>query len=149
MLISVVRKEIIPIFRLSKLSPYYQTIMKKVFLSILVVTCFAFSDSEEPKVTTYSYGHNGMEYVARNKNGTVIISTFNSKMTIRQEIATKIYNMYLNHKLESDKSITVFGDEADVTGRCVIRKKDNLTAVDFYYESVSWCSGHKEIYKKN
>ncbi|WP_333875907.1 hypothetical protein [Flavobacterium sp.] len=123
--------------------------MKKVFFSFLVMTCFAFNKSEEPKVTTYSYGHNGMEYVARNKNGMVIISTYNAKMTIRQEIATKIYNMYLNHNLESDKVVTVFGDEADVTGRCVIRKKENLTVVDFYYESVSWCSGHKEIYKKN
>ncbi len=123
--------------------------MKKTIFSLLVLTCFAFSNSEEPKVTTYSYGHNGMEYVARNKNGTVIISTFNAKMTIRQEIATKIYDMYLNHKLESDKIVTVHGNEADVTGKCVIRKKDNLTAVDFYYESVSWCSGQKEIFKKN
>ncbi len=122
--------------------------MKKTIFSLLIMTCFAFS-SEEPKVTTYSHGHNGMEYVARNKNGTVIISTFNSKITIRQEIATKIYRMYLDHKLQSDQKVTVFGDEADVTGRCVIRKKDNLTAVDFYYESVSWCSGKKEIYKKN
>lgn len=113
------------------------------------MTCFAFSDNEEPKVTTYSYGHNGMEYVARNKNGTVIISTFNSKMTIRQEIAYKIYDMYLDKKLENETKVTVYGDEADVTGRCVIRKKDNLTAVDFYYESVSWCSGQKEIFKKN
>jgi hypothetical protein len=123
--------------------------MKKIVFSFLVLIFFAFSDNEEPKVTTYSYGHNGMEYFARNKNGTVIISTFNSKMTIRQEIATKIYNLYLDKKLESDKTITVYGNEADVTGKCVIRKKDNLTAVDFYYESVSWCSGQKEIFKKN
>ncbi|MBP6557103.1 MAG: hypothetical protein KA213_01985 [Flavobacterium sp.] len=123
--------------------------MKKIIFSLLVMTCFAFSDNEEPKVTTYSYGHNGMEYVARNKNGTVIISTFNSKITIRQEIAYKIYDLYLDKKLENGTKITVYGNEADVTGKCVIRKKDNLTAVDFYYESVSWCSGHKEIFKKN
>lgn len=132
-----------------KTCPHNQTFMKKIIFSLLVMTCFAFSDNEEPKVTTYSYGHNGMEYVARNKNGTVIISTFNSKMTIRQEIATKIYNLYLDKKLQNDTKITVYGDEADVTGKCIIRKKDNLTAVDFYYESVSWCSGHKEIFKKN
>lgn len=89
-----------------------------------------------------------MEYVARNKNGTVIISTFNSKITIRQEIATRIYEMYLDRKLENNKTVTVFGSEADVTGKCVIKKKDNLTTVDFYYESVLWCSGHKEIYQK-
>jgi hypothetical protein len=113
------------------------------------MTCFAFSDNEEPKVTTYNYGHNGMEYVARNKNGMVIISTFNSKMTIRQEIAYKIYDMYIDKLLETDKKITVYGDEADVTGKCIIKKKDKLTTVDFYYESVQWCSGHKEIFQKS
>lgn len=122
--------------------------MKKLIFSLLVLSCFAFS-SEEPKVTTYSYGHNGMEYVAKSKKGTVIISTFNSKMTIRQEIASKIYKMYVDQKLKSEAKVTVFGDEAKVTGKCVIRKKNNLTAVDFYYETVEWCTGQKEIYKKN
>lgn len=112
------------------------------------MTCFAFSEGE-PNVTTYSYGHNGMEYVAKNKNGMVIISTFNAKMTIRQEIATKIYTMYVDKQLETEKKVTIHGDQADVTGKCVIRKKDNLTAVDFYYESVLWRSGQKEIFKKN
>ena len=123
--------------------------MNRIIFSLLIMTCFAFSENEEPKVTTYSYGHNGMEYVARSKNGMVIISTFNSKMTIRQEIAYKIYYLYLDKKLENDTRVTVFGDEADVTGKCVIKKKDNLTTVDFYYESVQWCSGQKEIFKKN
>ncbi|MGL2963215.1 hypothetical protein ACSVH2_05290 [Flavobacterium sp. RSB2_4_14] len=122
--------------------------MKKLILSLSILSCLAFSN-EEPKVTTYSYGHNGMEYVARSKNGTVIISTFNSKMTIRQDIASKIYEMYLEHKLENNKKTTVFGTEADVTGKCIIRKKDNLTTVDFYYETVEWCTGVTEIYKKN
>lgn len=122
--------------------------MNRIIFSLLIMTCFAFSDNEEPKITTYSYGHNGMEYVARNKNGMVIISTFNSKMTIRQEIAHKIYYLYLDKKLENDSRVTIFGDEADVTGKCVIKKKDNLTTVDFYYESVQWCSGPKEIYQK-
>lgn len=122
--------------------------MNRIIFSLLIMTCFAFSDNEEPKVTTYSYGHNGIEYVARNKNGMVIISTFNSKMTIRQEIAHKIYYLYVDKKLENDSRVTVYGDEADVTGKCVIKKKDNLTTVDFYYESVQWCSGQKEIYQK-
>lgn len=122
--------------------------MKKLILSLSILVCFAFSN-EETNVTTYSYGHNGMEYIARNKSGTVIISTFNSKMTIRQDIATNIYKMYMSNLLEDNKKVTVCGSEADVTGKCLIRKKDNLTTVDFYYETVEWCfTGQKEIYKK-
>jgi hypothetical protein len=120
--------------------------MKKVLFGLLIASCFSFSKGE-PKVVTYSYGQNGMELVARSCNGLVIISTFNSKMTIRQEIARKIYDLYLANKLQNNKKITVDGFEADVTGKCVIRKKNNLTAVDFYYEIVEWDSGLKEIYK--
>ena len=122
--------------------------MKKLILSFFTLSCIAFSSHEDPKVTTYNYGHNGMELVARSKKGTVIISTFNSKMTIRQDIASKVYGLFIANKLENNKTVTVNGNEANVTGKCVIRKKKDLTAVDFYYETVDWNNGHKEIYKR-
>lgn len=122
--------------------------MKRVLFGLLVVTCFAFSKGDT-KVETYTYGQNGMELVARSKKGVIIVSTFNSKMTIRQDIAKKLYDLYLENKLQNNKKITVNGTEADVTGKCVIRKKNSLTAVDFYYEVVDWNSGLKEIYKNN
>lgn len=122
--------------------------MKKLFLSLIVLSCFGFSTNEDPIVTTYNYGHNGMELVARSKKGTVIISTFNSKMTIRKDIANNVYAMYIANKLENNKKVTVTGAEANVTGKCIIRKKKDLTAVDFYYEIVNWNNGHKEIYKR-
>jgi hypothetical protein len=121
--------------------------MKKVFFSLLLMTSIAFSN-EEPKIKTYNFGHNGMELIARSKKGTVIISTFNSKMSIRQDIANKIYDLYLTGQLETNKKVTVLGNEANVTGKCVIRKKKDLTAVDFYYEVVDWNTGIKEIYKR-
>ena len=122
--------------------------MKRVLFGLLVVTCFAFSKGDS-KIETYNYGQNGMELVARSKKGVIIVSTFNSKMTIRQDIAKKLYDLYLENKLQSNKKITVNGTEADVTGKCVIRKKNSLTAVDFYYEVVDWNSGLKEIYRNN
>ncbi|WP_333601325.1 hypothetical protein [Flavobacterium sp.] len=122
--------------------------MTKVFFSLLIMTTFAFTTPEDSKVATYNYGHNGMELVARSQKGMVIISTFNSKMTIRQDIASKVYDLYVANKLTTNTKITVNGCEANVTGKCVIRKKNNLTAVDFYYETVDWNNGLKEIYKK-
>ncbi|MGV3697189.1 hypothetical protein [Flavobacterium sp.] len=119
--------------------------MKKVLFSLLIVTCFAFSKGE-PRVETYNYGQNGMELVARSNKGVIIVSTYNSKMTIRQDIARKLYDLYLANKLQNNKKITVEGSQADVTGKCIIRKKNSLTAVDFYYEVVDWDSGLKEVY---
>lgn len=123
--------------------------MKKVIFSFLILSCFAFNEKEgEPKIETYNYGHNGMEFVARSGEGMIIVSTFNSKMTIRQDIAYKIYQMYANNRLTTGSKTTICGEEADVTGKCVVQKKDNLISVNFYYELVEWKSGLKEIYKK-
>ena len=71
--------------------------MKKVLLGLLVVSCFSFS-KVDTNVETYNYGQNGMELVARSTKGVIIVSTFNSKMTIRQDIAKKLYNLYLDNK---------------------------------------------------
>jgi hypothetical protein len=121
--------------------------MKKVLISLLVMSCFAFNEGDS-KVQTYSYGHNGMEFVAREGKGMIIVSTYNSKMTIRQDIAYKIYQLYANDKLIAGPKTTICGEEADVTGKCIVRKRDNLISLDFYYELVEWKSGLKEIYKK-
>lgn len=122
--------------------------MKKILFVSLAVSCLAFSKVNS-KVETYNFGQNGMELVAHSKKGVIIVSTFNSKMTIRQDIARKLYDLYVSNKLENNKKITVYGCDAHVTGKCVIRKKKSLTAVDFFYEEVNWNSGLKEVYKKN
>ena len=123
--------------------------MKKIIFSLLIMSCFAFNDIEgDPKIQTYNYGHNGMEFVARSDQGMIIVSTYNAKMTIRQDIAYKIYQLYANNNLKTGPKTTICGDEADVTGRCSVTKKNNLIAVEFYYELVEWKSGLKEMYKK-
>jgi hypothetical protein len=118
------------------------------FIVILLFAAQLVSSQERQIVSTYHFGHNGMEFIAQTKKGMVIISTFNSKMGIREDIASKVYAMYLDNRIESNKKITVNGDEADVTGKCVIKNKNGLVVVDFYYETIEWCSGIKEIYKK-
>lgn len=121
--------------------------MKKIIFSLFLLSQVTFSQ-QNLKTESYSFGQNGMELVAKSKQSIVIVSTFNAKMTIREEIARKIYSMYAENKLENNKKYTIAGNEANVTGNCVIRKKNNLIAIDFYYEKVEWYSGLIEIYKK-
>ena len=106
-------------------------LMKKLILSIVLLTQIAFAQ-EKKKIETYSFGQNGMELIAKSSKDVVIISTFNAKMTIREEIARKVYSLYAENKLETNKKYTISGNEASVTGKCVIRKKNNLIAIDFY-----------------
>ncbi len=119
--------------------------MKKLILFSLLVSFTGFGQIKN-KISTYKFGQNGMELVAKTKNETIIISTFNSKMTIRRDIADKLFQLYRENKLETNKEFLVVGEIANVIGKCIIRKKDNLTVVDFYYETVLWDDGLTEVY---
>ena len=119
--------------------------MKKLILFSLLISFTGFSQIKN-KISTYKFGQNGMELVAKTKNETIIISTFNSKMTIRRDIADKLFQLYRENKLETNKEFLVVGEIANVIVKCIIRKKDNLTVVDFYYETVLWDDGLTEVY---
>lgn len=106
------------------------------------LTCYS-----QEETSTYAYGHNGIELIAKNKTKTIIISTFNSKPTIKEDIAQKVFERYLNDNLSTRETIQIETDTAKVTGYCKIQTKNNLTALDFYYEKVIWDNGHTEIYK--
>ena len=119
--------------------------MKKLILFSLLISFTGFSQIKN-KISTYKFGQNGTELVAKTKNETIIISTFNSKMTIRRDIADKLFQLYRENRLETNKEFLVVGEIANVIGKCIIRKKDNLTVVDFYYETVLWDDGLTEVY---
>lgn len=118
--------------------------MKNLLLLVIFTTHLSFA---QDKVSTYKFGQNGMELIARSPSGTVIISTFNAKMTIRQDIARKIYDLYKDHKISGNTRLTVYGKEAKVMGKCYIKTKNNLTSVEFYYEKVNWNNGLVEVYE--
>jgi len=99
-------------------------------------------------ISNYRYGYNGMELIASSKKGTVIVSTFNAKKQIKEEIAQKVYSLFVENKIRNNASITIEGKEAHVTGKCKIQKKGTLTTVNFYYEKIFWFSGLTEIYRR-
>jgi hypothetical protein len=110
------------------------------------------AQNKNTTVTTYKYGYNGMEYIATSPKETIIVSTFNSKLNIKGEIAEKIFNYYKENKntiSEDSNTITIHGNDAKVTGKFVVTKRGKLIAVEFYYEKVEWNSGLTELYKKN
>lgn len=126
-----------------------------VFYTVLA---FQFLSAQEIKsekniITTYKYGHNGMELIVTSKKETIIVSTFNSKLELKEEIANKVYNYYKNNKknncLFAGDILIIDGDNAKVTGKCLVTKKGKLTAVEFYYEKIEWNSGLTELYNKN
>jgi hypothetical protein len=96
--------------------------MKKLFFSILLQSQLVFSQ-EEKKTITYNYGQNGMELLAKSSKDILIISTYNAKMSIIEEIANKELSLYKENKLENNKRYVIDGENANVTGNCIIRKK--------------------------
>lgn len=120
--------------------------MKRITL-ILLFTCF-FAQSQNVKRTEeYNYGKNGIEYIAKSSTGkTIIISTFNSRPTIINEVAMNVFNYFREKAPKSGDKITLQLNDAIVNGTCEIKVKDNLTSVEFYYETVEWKNGLTEVY---
>ena len=98
------------------------------------------------EIKTYNYGHNSIEIISKQKDSTIIVSTYNAKMDIRKEIAQEILNLYLDKKLKNNKSQIIIGKEASITGDCIITQKGTLTSIEFYYEKVDWNNGLTEYY---
>jgi hypothetical protein len=121
--------------------------MLKTILTLLFVTQLHFAQ-EKPTFTTYKHGHNGMELIVKSEKETIIVSTFNSKMAIKDEIAEKVYNLYKENSFINGDTLKVIGNDAIVLGKCYVKKKGKLTSVNFYYDSIEWKTGLVEFYKK-
>ena len=116
-------------------------------LSICIFFFFNLVNAQQKnEIKTYNYGHNSIEIISKQKDSTIIVSTYNAKMDIRKEIAQEILNLYLDKKLKNNKSQIIIGKEASITGDCIITKKGTLTSIEFYYEKVDWNNGLTEYY---
>ena len=94
---------------------------------------------EENKIVTYNYGKNGLELIVKQDDGTtILISTYNSRPAIKDEIALHVLEYFDEKKPSSGSKIKVEAATAVVDGTIKIVYKDKLTAIDFYYESVNW-----------
>lgn len=114
---------------------------------MLMTTCCMFAQNTK-KVEQYNYGKNGIEYIAKTKSGkTIIISTFNSRPTIKDEVAVNVYNYFKEKAPQDGEKITILANGAVVVGTCNIKVKGTLTSVEFHYESVEWKTGLTEVYK--
>jgi hypothetical protein len=124
-----------------------RTVKETVFFAFILVVISQFAMAQAPSKAYYKFGQNGIELISKTETGTDVISTFNAKMTIKNEIARNFYLKYLNNEVKSDSIMVVLGKEAKVTGKCKIIKKDKMTSINFYYEKVEWVSGLVEEYR--
>ena len=118
--------------------------MKPTIVLLLLASQLIFS--QKKSITTYKHGHNGMELIIQSKKETIIVSTFNSKLAIKDDIAKKIYEMYASKSFVDGDSISINGNQAEVTGKISIRKKGKLILLDFYYDEIQWKSGLVEAF---
>lgn len=88
-----------------------------------------------------------MELIVKSKAKTIIVSTFNSKKEIKEEVAQKIYEAYKNNQATNGETITINSANAKVIGKLQITQKGKLTALNFFYESIEWNDGFVELYE--
>ena len=119
--------------------------MTKYVLFLFFVGQISFS---QVSLSTYKYGYNGMELIVKKNAETIIISTYNAKKDIKEEIAEKVYQYFKDFVVNSGETISITSNKAKVTGKCFILKKGNLTSLNFHYEKIEWDSGLTELYKR-
>ena len=103
----------------------------------------------EHSVKTYRYGYNGMELIATSSKETIIVSTYNSKLSIKEDIAYKVYQYYwenLRNQVYEPVTVTIEGKDARVTGKCIVVIKGKLTAIEFHFEKIEWPNYIIELY---
>ena len=119
--------------------------MKKsttLLTTILMFLISSFTFSQAKKIEYYTNGQNGIEMISKSKKGiTIIISTYNAKLTIKNEVAQKFLDYYNKNNNISDSIIKLKTKNAVVIGKCKLTKKGNVTNAGFYYQRVEWKDG--------
>jgi phage regulator Rha-like protein len=123
------------------------TNFSKYLLFFLLSYFPVFSQPIEKKTENYYNGQNGIELIANSNNGTVIVSTFDSKIELKEEIAETIYKMYNEKKIKNDTIISIPTETAIVTGNFRIKNKAKLTDLSFYFHKIEWINGLTEIHQ--
>ncbi len=124
--------------------------MKK--LICLIIICCSFNNqlcySQQKKVEYYQNGQSGIEIISKSKKGiTIIVSTYNAKLNIKNEVAQKFLEYYNKNNNIADSIIKLKIKDALVIGKCKLLKKDKVTNAGFYYQRVEWLNGLIEEYK--
>lgn len=120
--------------------------MRKIIFILLMSTYCSFAQNTK-RVEQYNYGKNGIDYIAKSNTGkTIIISTFNSRPTIKDEVAMNVFNYFKEKEPKDGDKITILVNAAIVKGTCKIKTKGNQTSVEFHYETIEWNDGLTEVY---
>jgi len=111
-------------------------------IKLLVFTCLLANiliAQDKNKIMTYNYGKNGLELIVKQDDGiTILVSTYNSRPDIKDEIALQVLEYFDEKKPISGSTIKIEVATAVVDGIIKITYKDKLIAIDFYYETINW-----------
>ena len=119
--------------------------MKKIVLLSLLVSQITIAQTKKNLPVKYKYGQNGIELIVNKESETIVVSTFQSKVKIKDEVAEKVYNFYKEHKNQTSGKVVIDGLTAKITGKYSVKKRGKLTSVDFRYEKVEWQNGLVEV----
>ncbi len=119
----------------------------KHLLLLLMGTHAVCSQPIEKRTEYYFNGQNGIELIANSTNNTIIVSTFDSKLELKEEIAERIYKMYNANEIKNDTIISIPTPAAVVTGNFKVKSKEKLTDLSFYFHKIEWLNGLTEIHQ--
>lgn len=100
-----------------------------------------------PRTEYYKNGQNGIELIAKQHDNTIIVSTYDSRPSLKEAIAKAAFDLYNSKVVLRDKIVTIKTPVAVVTGNCKIRITEKCTNISFYFQKIVWNSGLTEIHE--
>ncbi len=108
---------------------------------LVLLLLFQKNFCQTPTIEYYKNGQDGIELIYKTKTNTTIISTYNSKILLKKEIAENLYKFSNINPETNDSIIKIATDKAIVTGSYKVSKNDNLKNVNFSYQRIEWETG--------
>jgi hypothetical protein len=101
----------------------------------------------DSKIEYYQNGQNGIELIVKINEKTLIISTYDSKPSLKEEVALLLFNLYKDKIIKNDTIIKLRLEKSFVSGHCKLNITDSFTNLSFYFEKIDWFNGRTEIHQ--
>ena len=105
------------------------------------------TETKNDKIEYYKNGQNGIELIVKINNKTLLISTYDSKPSLKEEVAKILFNLYKNKIIKNDTLIKLRLEKAYLHGLCKLKTSDSYTNLSFYFEKIEWFDGRVEIHQ--
>ena len=103
--------------------------------------------SNERRIVYYTNGHNGMELISKKADSTIVVSTYDSRPILKEQVAELLYRKFVSKEIIVDSLLKFSLPSATVIGLFKVEIFNTFTNLEFYFKKIYWNNGLTEIHE--